>query len=331
MQTQEAKVVDDLSRYFIRNPLRLITAKHILQPQINAYSLDHHALRYVYNHTYPRQPKARNPRGEYINSVVGYRYFFFTYHGNDRPVLYRIPNMHAYYLGYCVNDRFHWHGMFFTTLHYKQTHMFTMITVRDYSLLDVQAAYNTTKRATHYIREQTPKHTWTKMKTNIYGNWDQDFDTDIALEPQHEGSTTPWLSQQNHDLPNIGGYNPDREAHTYIRVIKKYIIKFQTTNAIKTFLKYISKAIMTEKDIFTVKDNQYQSKYSNEPIVYIKYQLPNLAFFENDMSLQKRKNNVFLIISMMNYSSIQYTTLPETKKYDVFTQQASDSSSFIIF
>jgi hypothetical protein len=240
-----------------------------------------------------------NDPGKDEDTDLAYRFFFFTYLDLDKPDVSRVPSLHGYYIGRCVNDVFHWHGMLFTTVHYRQTFVHSCIHVLHPLKLDVQACYENTKRPMEYIEDQTPVSLFEKFRTDVYGDWRNNFDTEISMEPQKEGYTNPRLSSEIGDLPYYGQYNPRKELAypNRWRFNKRYYIQFATEGQMTIYMDYLKENVFTEKDFFEVQLQFDYQKYQNEMVVYLTdHNFYRFDVLYGDMAGMKRKNNIFLLL-----------------------------------
>jgi hypothetical protein len=202
-------------------------------------------------------------------------------------------------------------------------------------MLDVQAVYRDTMHVLRYIAGQTPQGKLCKRKTNVYGNWDRDFNTVVSIEPQHEGSSNPFVSYDVGDLPSYGLYDASLESIPNTtnagrwRSIKKFHIQFEDKNQMYKYIKFIARFIFTKMDIFiTGKDFDFK-KYNNEPILVI----DSLLFAQHDiLSIPfvnfSRRNNLFLILSYDNIDIRNFQKLSLSDRSKFIDESISPKKSF---
>jgi hypothetical protein len=296
---------------------------------------DNTDIRKIYFQAFPRPSRQRNYKGKFKKSIIGYRYFFFTYHGQDMPSLMDIPHLHAYYLGKCIQQNVHWHGIVFTTLHYRQTFIFERIIAKQKRKLDVQAVYKDTKKVIGYIAGQTPQGKLYKRKTNVYGNWDRDLNTLVSIEPQHEGSSNPLISCDVGDLPAYGLYNASLESIRNAingnrwRFNKRFHVQFKDKSDMEKYVKFITKFIYTKLDIFITGKEFDFKKYNNEPILVI----DSILFSQHDiLSIPfedfSRRNNIFLVFSYDNIDIRNFQKLSFSERSKFIDESISPKKSF---
>jgi hypothetical protein len=156
--------------YLRTRPLLFADLERNIANDITKHNLDDMKLREIYNKVFPRPLRARNPKGEYETSTIAYRFFFFTYNGQDKPNLDNVPSVFYYKIAECIQATTHWHGTIITVLHYRQTFIHTRIEVKERDLLDLQAIYRGMISVNNYIKGQAPVQRIEAKKTNIYGD-----------------------------------------------------------------------------------------------------------------------------------------------------------------
>jgi hypothetical protein len=279
---------------------------------ITSDNLDNIIVRRIYNSVYPRATKARNPRGAYENSVVGYRFFFFTYNGQDKPILDDVPSIFAYKIAQCVQKHEHFHGTIITTLHYKQTFIHSRIRVGNRKLLDVQAIYRSLHSVHGYISGQAPRTMIEYKKTNVYGNWDNNLEATVSICPQNEKDC---LDKGNAikigDLPYYGQYEPSKETTAVTgrtRTRKRFHIEFKHGIEMDSYIDLLSSMIFTDKDIIELQNPFNFRQYSGEPIVVVRDHTDfQLSILISDFTEHHRCNNIALILTISSGLIIQST------------------------
>jgi hypothetical protein len=133
---------------------------------ISQNTLDDMLLRSVYNCAHRRNPRQRKDKGKFDDSDIAYRIFFITYNGLDKPNILEVPFIYAYIEARSMNATEHWHMMIYTVVHLRQSYIYSVITVNNKKLLDVQAVYGDTEKVIEYMRKQSPASDFKLFKTD---------------------------------------------------------------------------------------------------------------------------------------------------------------------
>jgi hypothetical protein len=117
--------------YLRTRPLLFADLERNFANGITKHNLDDMKLGEIYNKVFPRPLRARNPKDEYENSTIAYRFFFFTYNSQNKPNLDNVFSIFYYKIAECMQAKTHWHGTIITVLHYRQSFICTRIEVRE--------------------------------------------------------------------------------------------------------------------------------------------------------------------------------------------------------
>jgi hypothetical protein len=292
-------------------------------------TLDDMLLRSVYNCAHKRTPRQRKDKGKFNDSDIAYRIFFVTYNGLDKPNILEIPFIYAYIEARSMNSTEHWHMMLYTVVHMRQSYVYSIITVNNKKLLDIQAVYGDTRNVIEYMRKQSPASEFKLFKTDVYGDWSNMLKTVIPLSPQNEDiSNVPsQLAYHIGELPYYGNYDPKLESEVNTlnlgrwRFNSKFIVRFQNRHDIIIYLNCLESLILTKLDVFEIRAGNSFSfpNYKNEVVVVLDKSDDNLVRdIGSDFTLHNRRNNIFLLLVIGDHIFDGFQEQVFTERFKLF-------------